>query len=81
MRDFTESTYNGPECVCCNRVETIDAINLLVDKNLVWDKDFDNIRLPLAQLLIDIEKYGSKSMKNVLDSSIKHLVESLLKGE
>lgn len=81
MRKFTEPTYNGPECVCCNRVETIDAINLLIDKNLVWDKDFDNIRLPLAQLLIDIEKYGSKSMKNVLDSSLKNLVESLLKGE
>lgn len=81
MREFTEPTYNGPECVCCNRVETIDAINLLVDKNLVWDKDFDAIRLPLAQLLIDIEKYGSKSMKNVLDNSLKNLVESLLKGE
>jgi archaellum component FlaF (FlaF/FlaG flagellin family) len=81
VREFTNPTYDGAECVCCNRVETIDAINLLVDGNLVWDKDFDAIRLPLAQLLIDIEKYGSKSMKNVLDNSLKNLVESLLKGE
>lgn len=76
FREF--SGYDGPDCVCCNSVTNKDSIRLLLDDNLVWDKDFDSIRLELANLLTSIDRYVSRSGKQAIKPELDKLNKKLL---
>lgn len=76
MREFPG--YDGPKCVCCNSVTNKDSIKLLLDDNLVWDTDFDNIRHELANLLMSIDRYVSRSGKQAIKPELDKLNRKLL---
>lgn len=78
MREFTNPTYDGKQCSCCNNTKTTDAIKLLADKNLVWDKDFDYIRTELADLLQVIDKYISRTGKQVIQKQLDAVTNKIL---
>lgn len=77
MREFTNPTYDG-ECVCCKKISNTEIITLLADNNLVWDKDFDNIRTELADLLTAIDKYVSRVGKQAIKKELDNLTNKLL---
>lgn len=76
MKEFPG--YDGPECVCCNSVTNKDSIKLLLDDNLVWDTDFDNIRHELANLLMSIDRYVSRSGKQAIKPELDKFNRKLL---
>jgi len=76
VREFWNATYEGKQCVCCK--PSIEAtIELLKDKNLVWDNDFDEVPEPLANLLQAIDYYVSKAGKSAIRSELDALLDAL----
>jgi hypothetical protein len=78
VREFTNPTYDGPKCACCNKVDTSKASTLLTDDNLVWSKDFDHIRKELAELLQAIDKYVSRQGKAAIQPELEKLTQKLI---
>lgn len=52
-----------------------EAIALLDDKNLIWSDDFDQIRLPLSDLLERIRQSGLKDFDDELDTLLAQLLQ------
>jgi hypothetical protein len=49
------------------------VVRLLSDEHLVWSKDFDAVRLPLARLLARVEQLPS----HALDEEVEALLDAL----
>lgn len=78
MREFWDAYYDGKKCACCHKTSTTDVVQLLVDNNLVWDADFDNIRLELADLLRAIDRYVSRTGKDAIKPELDNLTKKLV---
>lgn len=52
-----------------------EALRLLKDENLVWSDEFEEIRRPLADLLVRIEQSGSHQFDDLVDELVKAIAE------
>lgn len=52
-----------------------EAVALLDDAHLIWSDDFEQIRLPLSDLLERIRQSGSKEFDDELDTLLGQLLQ------